>query len=165
VLVAAVAENGVIGHDGGMPWRLPGDLKHFKRTTLGKPVIMGRLTFDSIGRKPLPGRPNLVVTRDRSFRADNVIEASSFDDALRLAKQEAARLSVDEIAVIGGGTLYAEALPRADRIYLTEVHANPEGSVHFPRIDRAAWREVERSGPHREPGDSYAYSFVTLEPR
>lgn len=165
VLVAAVAGNGVIGRDGGMPWHLPGDLKHFRKTTLGKPVIMGRRTFDSIGRKPLPGRPNIVMTRDRDFRAEGITVAGDFEAALRLARQEAARLQVDEIAVIGGGALYAETLPRADRLYLTEVHGEPEGDAHFPDFDRAAWREVARDGPHQNPGETFSYSFVTLDRR
>ena len=163
VLVAAVAENGVIGRDGGMPWHLPGDLRHFKAMTLGKPVIMGRRTFDSIGRKPLPGRPNIVVTRDRAFQAAGVEAADSLDAALGLAEAHAARLPADEIAVIGGAGLFAEALERADRLYLTEVHATPEGTVYFPDFDRTAWREVSRTGPHREPNEPHAYSFVTLE--
>lgn len=165
MLVAAVAENGVIGLDGGMPWRLPGDLKHFRRTTLGKPVIMGRRTFDSIGRKPLPGRPNIVMTRDKNFRAGGVAVAADLEAALKLAREEAATLQVDEIAVIGGATLYGEALPRADRLYLTEVHATPEGDTHFPDFDRAAWHESSREGPLQGPGDSFSYSFVTLDRR
>jgi dihydrofolate reductase len=155
VLVAAVAENGVIGLDGGMPWRLPGDLKHFKRTTLGKPVIMGRRTFDSIGRKPLPGRPNIVLTRDRNFRADGVISAATVDEAIQAAEREAAKSGADEIAIIGGSTLYEETLPRADRLYLTEVHANPKGDTRFPSFNRAEWREISRDGPHREPGEEF----------
>jgi dihydrofolate reductase len=165
VLVAAVAENGVIGRDGGMPWRLPGDLRNFKKTTLGKPVIMGRRTFDSIARKPLPGRPNIVLTRDKNFSADGVTVAATLDEALQIAEREAVKISADEIAVIGGSTLYRETLPRADRLYLAEVHASPEGDIRFPDFDRAAWREVSRDGPHREAGDSFAYSFVTLDRR
>jgi dihydrofolate reductase len=163
VLVAAVAENGVIGQDGDMPWRLPGDLKHFKKTTLGKPVIMGRRTFDSIGRKPLPGRPNIVLTRDKNFRAAGVTVAATLDEALQIAEREAAKLSAEEIAVIGGSTLYQETLPRAGRLYLTEVHASPEGDTRFPEFDRAAWREVSRDGPKHEPGDAFSYSFVVLD--
>jgi dihydrofolate reductase len=165
VLVAAVAENGVIGRDGGMPWRLPGDLKHFKRTTLGKPVVMGRRTFDSIGRKPLPGRPNIVLTRDKSFRADGVAVAATLDDALQIAEREAETSNAEEIAIIGGSTLYEETLPRANRLYLTEVHTSLDGDVRFPEIDRAAWREVSRDGPRREPGEPFDYSFVTLDRR
>ena len=164
VLVAAVAENGVIGRDGAMPWHLPGDLKHFKAVTLGKPVIMGRRTFESIGRA-LPGRPNIVLTRDRDFRADGVHVAHDLAAALPLAEQEAARLGAEEIAVIGGANLYAQTLPRAVRIYLTEVHAAPEGSVRFPRFERDEWREISRDGPHQGENDSFAYSFVALERR
>ena len=165
VLVAAVAENGVIGRDGGMPWHLPGDLRHFKRTTLGKPVIMGRRTFDSIGRKPLPGRPNIVMTRDKNFHADGVTVAATLDEALRLAEAEAANLQAEEIAIIGGSTLYEETLPRADRLYLTEVHTSLAGDARFPAFDRAAWREISRDGPHREAGEKFSYSFVTLDRR
>ena len=164
VLVAAVAENGVIGREGGMPWRLPGDLRYFKKTTLGKPVIMGRRTFESIG-KPLPGRPNIVLTRDASFRANGVQIADGLDKGLSLAEQEAARLGADEIAVIGGGEIYAQALARAARIYLTEVHAAAEGTARFPALDRGIWREVSRDGPHQGPADTYSYSFVVLERR
>lgn len=165
VLVAAVAENGVIGQEGGMPWHLPGDLRHFKSVTLGKPIVMGRRTFDSIGRKPLPGRPNIVLTRDRAFRADGAIVAATLDAALQLAEQEAAKLSADEIAIVGGSMLYAETLPRADRLYLTEVHASPDGAARFPEFDRNDWREIARDGPHRRPGEPHSYTFVTLERR
>lgn len=164
VLVAAVAENGVIGRDNGMPWRLPGDLKHFKKTTLGKPMIMGRRTFETIG-KPLPGRPNIVLTRDANFRAEGVQVARNIDDALTLAEREASKLGADEIAVIGGGEIYSQALPRAARIYLTEVHAAPDGMAHFPKLDRGAWIEISRDGPHRGADDTYSHSFVVLDRR
>ena len=163
VLVAAVARNGVIGRDSGMPWHLPGDLRHFKRTTLGKPVIMGRRSFDSIGRKPLPGRTNIVLTRDRDFRADGVRVAATLDEALKLAEAEAAKSQAGEIAIIGGSTLYEVALSRADRLYLTEVHASPGGDVYFPAFDRTQWKEISREGPRREPGEPFDYSFVTLD--
>jgi dihydrofolate reductase len=168
VLVAAVAENGVIGLDGGMPWRLPGDLKHFKRTTLGKPVIMGRRTFDSIGRKPLPGRTNIVVSRDLEARLEEsekwgVHRASNFNLALAIARFDAEKNNIAEIAVIGGAQLYAEALPHADRLYLTEVHTKVDGDVRFPAFNRAEWREVSRDGPKRESGEPFDYSFVTLD--
>ena len=162
VLVAAVAENGVIGRDGGMPWRLPGDLRHFKAVTLGKPVIMGRRTYESIGR-PLPGRPNIVLTRDRNFKASGVRVVGSIAEGLAIAAKEAERLSADEIAVIGGSALYAETLAHADRLYITEVQAAPEGTVRFPAFDRSEWREIAREGPHQEPGEPHAYSFVVLE--
>jgi dihydrofolate reductase len=164
VLVAAVAENGVIGRDGGMPWRLPGDLKFFKNTTLGKPVIMGRRTFESVG-KPLPGRPNIVLTRDAGFRPPGVEVTDSLDKAVKLAAEQAAKLGAEEIAVIGGGEIYALALPRASRVYLTEVQASPDGNARFPDLDRADWREVSRDGPYQGPNDTYAYSFVVLDRR
>ena len=164
VLVAAVAENGVIGRDGELPWWLPGDLKHFKEITIGKPVLMGRRTFGSIG-KPLPGRSNIVLTNDRAFKADGVLVARHLADGLMIAADEAQRLNADEIAVIGGAALYAETLAKADRLYLTEVHASPPGTTLFPRIERLDWRETARKGPQQGPGEPFSYSFVTLERR
>jgi dihydrofolate reductase len=164
VIVAAVADNGVIGRDGELPWWLPGDLKRFKALTLGKPVLMGRRTFGSIGR-PLPGRSNIVLTHDRAFKAQGVLVARSLADGLMIAADEAARLNADEIAVIGGSALYAETLPRASRLYITEVHASPPGTTHFPRFERAEWREIAREGPQQAPGEAYPYSFTVLERR
>jgi dihydrofolate reductase len=164
VLVAAVAENGVIGRDGSLPWWLPGDLKHFRKVTIGKPVLMGRRTFTSIGR-PLPGRSNVVLSGDPGFRADGVLTAQSLDAAMALAEDEAKRLGAGEIAVIGGRTLYAATLPLARRIYLTEVHAKPDGNVHFPPFDKSEWREVSREGPLRGPHDAHSYSFVVVDRR
>jgi dihydrofolate reductase len=163
-LVAAVAENGVIGRDGELPWWLPGDLKHFKQITLGKPVLMGRRTFGSIG-KALPGRSNIVLTHDRAFDAPGVLVARHLADGLMIAADEAERLNADEIAVIGGSALYAETLPKADRLYITEVHASPPGTTHFPKIERMQWREVEREGPLQGPGEPYSYSFTVLDRR
>jgi dihydrofolate reductase len=154
----------VIGRDGELPWWLPGDLKRFKAVTLGKPVLMGRRTFASIGR-PLPGRTNIVLTRDPGFKPEGVTVAPSLDAGLELARKEAERLGVDEIAVIGGSALYAETLPRADRIYLTEVHASPPGTAHFPAFNRNEWREVSREGPIQAAGDVHPYSFVVLDRR
>jgi len=156
-LIAAVAANGVIGRAGGLPWRIPADLRHFKAVTLGKPVIMGRKTWQSIGR-PLPGRRNIVVSRDARFVAEGAEVAASLDAAL------AAVADAEEAMVIGGAAIYAEALPRADRLYLTEVHADVEGDVYFPEFDRAAWRETARED-HPAGGDAPAFSFVTLERR
>jgi len=164
VLVAAVADNGVIGRDGSLPWWLPGDLKHFKQITLGKPVVMGRRTFASIGRA-LPGRSNIVLSGDPNFRADGVRTAPNLDAALAIAENEAKRLNVREIAVIGGRTLYDETLPRAARIYLTEVHAKPDGNVHFPSFDRSEWNETKREGPLQGAHDAHPYSFVVLDRR
>jgi dihydrofolate reductase len=164
VLIAAVAENGVIGRDGELPWWLPGDLKHFKALTLGKPMLMGRRTFGSIGRA-LPGRSNIVLTHDRAFKADGVLVARSLADGLMIAADEAARLNADEIAVIGGSALYSETMPNADRLYITEVHASPPGTTHFPEIERDKWREVAREGPQQGPGEPYSYSFTVHERR
>jgi dihydrofolate reductase len=164
VLIAAVADNGVIGRDGALPWRLSGDLKRFKAETMGKPVVMGRRTFASIGR-PLPGRANIVLTRDPTFRAEGARIAHDLDAALAIAEEEAMRMQANEIAIIGGAALYAETLPRAHRIYLTEVHGSPPGTAFFPAFDRTDWRESAREGPHQGAGETFPYSFVVLDRR
>lgn len=151
-LIVAMAANRVIGRDNALPWHVPADLSHFKKLTLGKTVVMGRKTFQSIGR-PLPNRHNIVVTRDPDWRADGVTVAHSLSEAL-------ARAVGEEIMVIGGAGLYAESLPFAGRIYLTEIEAAPEGDTHFPELG-PDWREMARE---RHPGDP-AYSFVLLERR
>jgi dihydrofolate reductase len=152
-LVVAAAENGVIGHRGALPWRLPEDLKRFKALTMGKPVIMGRKTWDSLPKRPLPGRTNIVVTRNRNFGADGALVAHNFADAL-------AQADAGEVMVIGGEAIFSEALPLADTIHLTEVAASPEGDAFMPPIDRGEWREIAREGPYEANG--LAYSFVTL---
>lgn len=162
VLVVAVAENGVIGRKQQLPWRIPGDLKHFKAVTMGKPIVMGRKNYESIGR-PLPGRTNIVLTRDKSWRAEGVLVAHSFDEILKLANDEAKRTGAKEIAVIGGVALFEETLPIAAKIELTEVHAKPEGDVFFPKYDRNNFRETRREGPMQGEKDEYPYSVVTLE--
>ncbi len=164
VLVVAVAENGVIGRKGELPWRIPGDLKHFKAVTMGKPIVMGRKTYESIGR-PLPGRANIVVTRDKNYRADGVIVVHSLEQAKAIAAGEAKKSGANEIAVIGGSALFEETLPIAAKIELTEVHAKVEGDVVFPRFDQNKWRETRREGPHQGPNDDHSYSIVTLERR
>jgi dihydrofolate reductase len=148
-LILARADNGVIGAGGGLPWRLPDDLRRFKQLTLGKPCIMGRKTWDSLPRKPLPGRTNIVVTRNAAFAAPGAVAARSFDEAVALAEKE----SPPEIMVIGGADIFAAALPRAARIHLTEVHAAPQGDVHLPPFPPREWRETARENP--EPGVSY----------
>ena len=153
-LVVAVAKNGVIGRDNELPWRIPEDLKRFKALTMGKPVIMGRKTWESLPRKPLSGRTNIVVTRNPEFRADGAIVAHSFADAMEKAGST-------DIAVIGGQAIFAEALPIADIIHMTQVAASPDGDAFMPLIDRAQWRETWREGPH--DADGVRYSFVTLE--
>jgi len=161
-LVVAVADNGVMGKGGDLPWRLPGDLKQFKEKTVGKPVVMGRKTYQSL-RHALPDRPNIVLSRDPLYRLDDAKVVTTLDAALAFAKKEADRLGADEISVIGGATLFSEIMPRAERMYYTEVHASPEGDTLFPSFDRGDWREVARKGPLQDAKDQYPYSFVTLE--
>lgn len=160
-LIVAMAANRVIGRGNEMPWRIPADMRYFKATTMGKPVIMGRKTYQSIGR-PLAGRTNIVVSRNPAFAADGAATARNLEAALRSAKQSAAPTGADEIMVIGGAEIYAQALARADRIYLTEVHCSPDGDVHFPEIDRDRWRESRRED-HAAAPDRPAYSFVVLD--
>jgi len=161
-MVVAVAENGVIGREQQMPWRISGDLKHFKAVTMGKPVVMGRKTFESIG-KPLPGRTNFVLTNDRQWHAEGAVVAHSLDEILRLANEDAKKAGAREIAIIGGSSLFRELMPSVSKIELTEVHATPEGDIYFPAFDRAAFRETHREGPMQGAKDEYAYSVVTLE--
>jgi dihydrofolate reductase len=141
VLVAAVAENGVIGASGDIPWHLPEDFRHFKATTLGHTLVMGRATYDSIGR-PLPGRTTIVLTRDPGWSADGVLVAHALDDALEMAED-----LPGDVMVAGGAQVYAAALPIADEQVLTEVHASPEGDTFYPAFDREEWSEVRRE-PH-----------------
>ena len=164
VLVAAVAENGVIGKDGGLPWRLPSDLRRFRALTLGHPVVMGRKTFASIGR-PLPGRTNIVVTRDAGFRKPGVVVTTSFADARAVATGDALRRLATEIAVIGGAEIYAQWMECADRLEITDVHARPEGDTCFGAIDPAAWQEVARVRNPAGPVDSADFSYVTYRRR
>ncbi len=159
-IIAAVAENGVIGADGAMPWRLSTDMKRFKRLTMGKPVVMGRKTFESIG-KPLPDRLNIVVTRQADFRAGGVEVKASLDLALAFAAERAGEAG--EVVVIGGGQVYAAAMARADRLYITHVALRPEGDVRFPVIDPAVWREVSREVVPAGERDSAATTFVVYE--
>jgi len=157
-LIVAMADNGVIGLRGAIPWRISADMKYFKQTTLGKPVIMGRKTFGSLG-KPLPGRSNIVVTRNADFAAEGIETAPDLEAALALAKAHGA----DEAMVIGGAEIYALALPRAERIYLTQVHGDVTGDTVFPAFDRTAWTEVSRDFLPREDQASHDCSFVILE--
>ena len=162
VLVAAVARNGAIGAKGGLPWRLPSDLKRFRETTWGRPMVMGRKTFDSIG-KPLPGRETIVVSRDAGFAREGVHVAGSVEAALDLAAQRAQAMGVDEIMVVGGGELYRATLARADRIVLTEVDLAPEGDAFFPALDSREWREVSRETPPRGEKDDASFVVRRLE--
>lgn len=161
-IIAAVAANGVIGAGGAMPWRLRTDMQRFKRLTMGKPVIMGRKTFEGIG-KPLAGRVNIVVSRRADFASEGVTIAPSLEAAL-IAAEEGARASGDEeIMVIGGGTIYAAAMPLADRLYITHVEGTPEGDTRFPPIDPAVWRSTTAERVPAGERDSAATTFVIYE--
>jgi dihydrofolate reductase len=162
-LVVARARNGVIGREGGLPWRLRSDLALFKATTLGKPIIMGRKTWDSLPKKPLPGRMNLVLSRDGSFEPQGALVCNRFDEALEIAREQAREDGVDEVCVIGGTALFALALPKAKRLYLTEVEAEPEGDARFPAFDEATWREVRREAHPAGEGDDHPFVFRVLE--
>ena len=163
-LIAAVAENGVIGAGGAMPWRLKSDMARLKALTMGKPVVMGRKTFVSIGR-PLPGRTNIVVTRDAGFRADSVVVTHFLTDAKAIATGDALRRFATEIAVIGGAEIYAQWMDSASRLEITEVHARPEGDTHLAAIDPAVWEEVARVRNPAGPDDSVDFSYVTYRRR
>ena len=164
VFVVAVAENGVIGAAGAIPWRLKSDMAHFKALTTGKPVVMGRKTFASIGR-PLPRRTNIVVTRDGGFRADGVVVTHSFADAKAIATGDALRRFATEIAVIGGAEIYRQWMECADRLEITEVHARPDGDTRFPDLDPTTWEEVARVRNPAGPQDSADFSYVTYRRR
>ena len=160
VLVAAVAENGVIGRGGVMPWRLKSDMAHFKALTTGKPVIMGRKTYFSLHVKPLPGRTNIVVSRDPAFTAPGVLVTRSVEMALEAARGDALRRRSD-IVVIGGADVYAQTMPLADRLEITQVHMKPEGDAVFVAIDPAVWREAARVAHPAGPADDAAFDTVT----
>jgi dihydrofolate reductase len=161
-LVVAVGENGVIGKDGRLPWHMRSDLKRFRAITIGKPVIMGRRTFQSL-KRPLDQRDNIVVTRDPGFRAEGAVVAASFEAALSLARACAAARGAGEIMVIGGAQVYEAALPHADRIYLTRVYASPEGDTFFADPDPARWREVSRESLPRGEHDDHDATFSILD--
>lgn len=162
-IVVARAANGVIGRKGDLPWRLKSDLALFKANTLGKPVIMGRKTWDSLPRKPLPGRMNLVLSMDGSFEPEQAVVCESFLEAVQMAREQAQEDGVDEVCVIGGRALFEMALPKAKRLYLTEVDASPEGDVTFPAFDESAWTEVRREAYPAGEGDDHAFVFRVLE--
>ena len=159
----ARGRNGVIGREGALPWRIKSDLKLFKAVTLGKPVIMGRKTWDSLPKKPLPGRLNLVLSRDGAFEPQGAVACEHFEEALEIGREQASEDGVDEVCVIGGRALFELALPRARRLYLTEVDAEPQGDVHFPEFDEAQWREVRRETYPAGEGDEFPFVFRVLE--
>lgn len=155
-LIAAMDRNRVIGINNQLPWHMPADLRHFKALTLGKPVLMGRHTFDSLGR-PLPGRANIVVTRDAHFRPEGVTVCGGLDEALAAAGE------VEEAMVIGGASFYAQCLPRADRLYLTVIQHEFAGDAWFPEYDARAWRVTAEEAHEADERNAYAYRFLTLE--
>ncbi|HCG78419.1 MAG TPA: dihydrofolate reductase [Oceanospirillales bacterium] len=161
-MIVAVAENGVIGRNNALPWYLPNDLKYFKQTTMGKPVIMGRKTYESIG-KPLPGRTNIVITRQADYQPEGVKVVSSVEAARELAESVCLIDGQEEAMIMGGAEIYALALPHTDRLYLTEVHADVEGDAFFPEYDKSLWQEVAREDFAAEGPNPYNYSFVVYE--
>jgi dihydrofolate reductase len=157
-MVVAATENDVIGRDNGMPWHLPDDLRYFKARTMGKPMLMGRKTFESIG-KPLPGRTSLVMTRDSSWHADGAVIVRSLDEALDWAR------NAPELCVVGGAEVFRLAWPHAGRLFLTRIHAQIPGDTFFPKIDPGEWRETERTEHPADDRHAYAMSFITLDRR
>jgi dihydrofolate reductase len=161
-LIVAASENGVIGRENALPWHLPEDLRHFRRLTMGKPIIMGRRTFESIGR-PLPGRTNIVITRNTRLDAPGVRVVSTLEEALDLGSSIARADEMTEMLVIGGAEIYRAALPRAHRLYLTEVHAQVTGDVKLPPVDWTQWRECSRERHGSGGSNPYDYSFVVFD--
>ena len=157
--------NGVIGAAGALPWRLKSDLALFRRLTLGKPVIMGRKTWDSLPRRPLPGRVNIVLSRDGSFGPKGAVVCEDLTEAAQIGREQAAEDGQDEVCVIGGAAIFALALPRVRRMYLTEVDARPEGDVLFPPFDETAWTQVACEAHPAGPEDDHAFVFRVLERR
>jgi len=155
-LIVAMAENGVIGRNNQLPWHIPADLRHFRTLTMGKPIIMGRKTYESIGR-PLPGRDNIVITADSLYQANGCQVVHSIDQALEAAG------SYQEVMIIGGANLYRQTLEKADRLYLTLVKAEPQGDTWFPQIELQQWREVERETHEADGNNQYDYDFVVLD--
>lgn len=168
-LVVARGSNGVIGHDGNLPWRIRSDLQRFKAVTIGKPCIMGRKTWESLPLRPLPGRLNLVLTKDESYheseKAKGCVVVTSLDEALSMAREQAADDEVNEICIIGGAAIFEAALPRAKRLYITEVDAAPDGDVLFPAFNEADWTETLNEAHPAGEKDDHAFTFRTLERR
>lgn len=161
-LIWAMSQNRTIGRNNALPWYLPEDLKYFKRVTMGKPIIMGRKTWDSIGR-PLPGRTNIVITRDKNFTLDSVRVVHSLDAAIKIAESVCLIDGAEEVIVIGGAEIYRLALEKADRLYMTQVHADVDGDACFPEFDLAQWQELAREDYSASGSNPYDYSFIVLE--
>jgi dihydrofolate reductase len=164
ILVVAVAENGVIGRDNQLLWRLKTDLRRFRDLTMGKPMIMGRKTFQSIG-KPLPGRETIVLTREPGFAAEGIHVAHAWEEAVAKGDELAARMGADAVAVVGGAEIYALAMPQVQTIFLTEVHVAPEGDAAFPAFDRSRFREIRRADHPKGADDEHPFTFIDLERR
>ena len=156
-MIAAMTEDRVIGIKNSLPWKLPNDMKWFRQNTMGKPIIMGRKTFESFGAKALSGRVNIIITRDQSYQASDIIVVHSIDDAIKAAG------NVDEVMIIGGASFYEQMLPKADRLYLTFVHAELEGDAWFPEINNNDWNKVEKINHKKDDKNRYAHSFVILD--
>lgn len=163
VLIVAVAENGVIGSANAIPWRLKSDMQRLKALTMGKPIVMGRKTFESFPRRPLPGRTNIVVTHDAGYQAAGAVVATSFEAARFVAIGDALRRFATEIMVLGGSEIYAQWMPNADRLEVTEVKGNPVGDTYFPSIDPTEWEEVARAPQPRADGDMADFSYVSYK--
>ncbi len=161
-VIVAVAENGVVGRNNALPWYLPADLQYFKRTTLGKPIVMGRKTFESIGR-PLPGRTNIVITSNRDYGSEGITVVPSLAAALSYAGEVALIDGTEELMVIGGATIYTAAIPLAERLYITEVHACVAGDAFLGEVDWQQWRECSREFHAAEGSNTYDFSFVVYE--
>lgn len=164
-LIAAVAENGVIGRDLDMPWKLSTDLKRFKALTMGKPMIMGRKTFLSVGERPLPGRPHIIISRNQDYRPDGVDVVSSLEDALSLGRERAQALGVDEVFIAGGGEIYRQAMPFADQLSVTHVDVSLEGDTFFPQIDPAIFEKIEETSAPAGERDDFAVRFARYRRR
>lgn len=160
-MIAAMANNRVIGKDNDMPWHLPADLAHFKRTTMGKPVVMGRKTFESIGR-PLPGRANIVISRNADYEAEGIVLVETCEQAIAAAQQ--ASPEAEEVMIMGGGTIYQHFLPIAQRLYLTEIDLSVDGDTFFPDYQSAAeWQVVDTESHQKDAKNPYDYTFITLD--
>lgn len=156
-LIWAMADNRVIGIKNRLPWKLPADMKWFRENTMGKPIVMGRLTFESFGAKPLPGRRNIIISRNPTYSADGIEVFTSIEEALEATQD------YEETMIIGGMSLYKQSLPLADRLYMTLVHANIDGDAWFPEFDLQTWQETGRSDFSADEKNPYAYSFITLD--
>lgn len=161
-IIVAQSQNRVIGRANGLPWHLPKDLQYFKRVTLGKPIIMGRKTFESIGRA-LPGRVNIVVSRNRQYTAPGVVHALTLEAAIEVAQGVCAQSSVAEVMIIGGAQIYSQALEMADVLYVTSVQADIEGDAHFPEINHSLYRQTYKEDHGADEQNPYPYSFITYQ--